>query len=460
MVVVSDHDEDLVPDEPPVLVVETTRESDSSCRSSIKLGGSNIVPDRMVSMDVVSGKHTAGLASSILNLFKNIVGASMLSMSYGVSCAGVVPSVILCIGFGLLFAYTFGIIGIMCGQARVRGFRQLCEKYFHPKAGIYMDLFLALYAFPACLAYQIFINSVLTKMISELASSPDVFYASRWFVGITSAMLILLPLCMIDKIQSLTYTSLIGIGAIIYTYIFVAVDLANVNKSGQVSSTDILASAIWWPPSGSVLGLFTIANIWAACYVVHYNAPQFFYELSRPTNKRMYILSLSANTVVMLFCGSFAILGFARFGMNTQDDLLIGYSGAYAVWVAICVSLVTTYPFVFDAGRRSLISAFSHRMSSRKIWWISTLVIIPTFTVVAIFLKSLGLVIGINGSICGMTFGLTLPGALLYYKTKTTLNTNPESRKNIYIGIALVLGGILMAVIGMVSLFVDLGHSR
>jgi len=451
-------DEEGIPSEPPVLVLETTRESESSCRSSYQNGKIvNQIPSRLASVDTITGKHTAGLASSILNLFKNIVGASMLSMSFGVACAGVVPSVILCVGFGLLFAYTFGLIGIMCGQARVRGFRELCEKYFHPKAGIYMDMFMAIYVFPACLAYQVFINSVLVKMIGELAGSIDVFYASRWFVGITTAALILLPLCMIDKIQSLTYTSLIGIGAIIYTYIFVAVDLANVNKSGQVSSLDILASAIWWPPTGSVLGVFTLANIWAACYVVHYNAPQFFYELAKPTNKRMYILSLSANTIVMLFCGSFAILGFARFGMATQDDLLVGYSEAYAVWVAICVSLVTTYPFVFDAGRRSLISAFSHKFDPKKIWWLSTLIIIPVFTVAGIFLTSLGMIIGINGSICGMSFGLTLPGALLLFKTR---KENPEKLSHIYIGIALILGGVLMAVVGMVSLFVDFGHSR
>ena len=442
-----------IPDEPPVLfVLETTRESDSSCRSSKVVSFPPAAPNRLASVDTLTGKHTAGLPSSILNLFKNIVGASMLSMSYGVACAGVVPSIILCLGFGLLFAYTFGVIGNMCGEARVGNFRQLCEKYFHPNAGIYMDMFLALYAFPACLAYQIFINSVLTKMIGELAG--DVFYASRWFVGIASAALILLPLCMIDKIQSLTYTSIIGIAAILYTYIFVAVDLAKVSKSGEISTADNLSSALWWSPSGSVLGLFTMANIWAACFVVHYNAPQFFFELSNPSKKRMYLLSFSANSIVMLFCGSFAILGFARFGLATTDDLLVGYTEAYVVWVAICVSLVTTYPFVFDAGRRSLISAFSFRMGAKKIWWLTTLTIIPIFTVTAIFLTSLGLVIGINGSICGMTFGLTLPGALLVYKTR---RENSRNSKNIYIGVALVLGGVLMAVIGMVSLFVDVG---
>jgi amino acid permease len=252
-----------------------------------------------------------------------------------------------------------------------------------------------------------------------------------------------------------------------------------------------------------------MANIYAACFLVQYNGPQFFFELKNPTRKRFYILSFSANTIVMVFCGSFAILGFARFGSDTPDNLLVAYDKAYAVWVSICVSLLTTYPFVFDAGRRSILSAFEPltgppnlsaktsdnsrpsilplissqssdlgsqsgpsvgtmidvapprraRITQKQVWWLSTLVLIPIFTVIAIFVDSLGLVIGINGSLCGITIGFTIPGLIMFCRARSIRRTSATggrftTRRSLWIGGFLIGFGIFMTTLGMISLFV------
>lgn len=430
-----------------MLVRESTRAT-----SEVGMQSSNsqipVLGDHKVH-EIDSNNHRVSMGLSILNLVKNIIGTSMLSMSFGVACSGVVPSVVICLLFGALSAFTFGLIGILCGEAKVTSFRGVCEKYIHPKCGVYIDVLLALYTLPACIAYSIFVCDCMRKMIVALApQASDAFYASRWFIAIVLTVAVLLPLCCITRLDRLTFTSILGIAAILYCYIFVAVDLS---KNDNNASSNI-AHALWWPPSGSILGLFPMANIYAACYLVQYNSPKFYFELRNPTRTRFFALAFSTNAIVALICGSFAIMGFARFGVTTPDNLLIAYDHAYVVWVATCVSLVTTYPFVFDAGRRSVMSALAGfpSLNERKVFWWCTFALVPIFSLIAVFVDSLGLVIGINGSLMGITVGFTLPGFLLAQRAKML-----KKRKQVFAGYALVVAGILMSTLGLVSIFID-----
>ena len=394
-------------------------------------------------------EHKVGIPLSILNLVKNIIGTSMLSMSFGVACSGVIPSVAICTIFAVLSGFTFALIGFLCAEAKQDSFKGICEKYIHPRAGLWVDILLAVYTLPACIAYAIFVCDCVHKMLDSLVpEAADSFWTSRAFIAIVLTVCILLPLCCITRLEKLTFTSVVGIAAIVYSYIFVAVDLAQ--------NTDIsfsLSSAMWWPPSGSILGLFPMANIYAACYIVQYNAPKFFHELKNPTRQRFLAVTFGTNTIVALVCGSFAILGFARFGLTVPDNLLVAYEKAYIVWTATCVSLITTYPFVFDAGRRSLISAVQNCMQvdAKKIFWLSTFSLIPLFSLIAVFVDSLGLVVGLNGGLCGMTVGFTLPGLLLVMRARAQAKRQQEIA-----GYGLMAFGVLMTGLGVTSIFLHL----
>ena len=411
-------------------------------------------PDHIPSneeMVAQTGYHQSGLLSSILNLIKNIVATSMLTMPYGTSLSGLFPSIIMCILIGTLSAFTFGILGLLCGESRVVSYRQLCEKFLGKRIGNFIDLMLAAYTLPCCIGYVCFVCDCMQVMLVELTEAPNAFYTSRAFIGIVLSVLILLPLCSTDKIHSLTWTSILGLGAIIYCYIFVAIDLGQQPDSANL--WQLVESNLWWHPSGSPLGLFPIANIYAAAFLVQYNSPKFFFELSNPTRKRFMTMSYSAVAFVIVFCTSFAVMGFARFGFATQGNLLKGYTKAYAAWVATSISLITTYPFDFDGGRRSVISIVKQQwpmINERKIFWISTLIMIPIFTTISVVVKDLSIVIGINGAVFGITTGFTIPGLLLW---KHASLKGVKSRKILAACIAAF--GVSMSILGLVSLVLN-----
>lgn len=403
--------------------------------------------DETKANSVVIAQNQASMFSSMVNLFKNIVGTSMLAMPYGIACCGILPSIFLAMLLAVLSSFTFTLLGSLCASLSQKTYRGICESYISPRAGIYAELLLAMYTFPSCIAYVVFVIFCVLKMLPDDSS----VYCTRWFVGLCLTVFVLLPLCCVSKIDSLTYTSFLGVLATIYCYVFVSVDLA---QNSDVIDQNV-AGTFWGPPSGSLLGVFPMANILAALYLVHYNAPTFYNELANNTHRRFSILSYTIMCLSGIFCISFAILGFARWGVIVPQNLLLEYTGAYPVWIATCVSVLTTYPLVFEAGRRSLLSVCESvfpRISARKIYWTSTFVLVPFFSMVGVFVTNLAVVVGINGALCGLTVGFTLPGYLLVCWAKK----NDANWTQIATGWALVAFGVSMSTLGLISLFIDL----
>jgi amino acid permease len=228
-------------------------------KSSTTSGGSGLETDKSS-----TGHHTAGLFSSVLNLIKNLIGASMLAMPYGASLSGLVPSFVICILIGSISAFTFGLLGILCRETKLDTYRQVCEHYLGKKWGIAVDFILALYALPTCIGYCVFTCDCMQVMLLDIfPDGSGKFYTSRAFIALVASVFILIPLCSFSKLQSLTWTSVLGLGALLYCYIFVAVDLG---KHEHLIEANI-SGHLWWPPSGSILGLFPIANIYR--YVRH-----------------------------------------------------------------------------------------------------------------------------------------------------------------------------------------------
>jgi amino acid permease len=409
----------------------------------------NTTDDEVYTTDVKVDEHpstlpigTSGSVFTIANIAKNMVGSSILSMSYVVSLGGIVPSVLVALGSGMVSSYTFSSLGRLCGEAKVGTYREIVEFHLGKKFGPWTDLLLAVNTLPVCLSYHISILGCLSAMLGT-----EAWYAQKWFLSTMLSLGVFLPLCSTEKINMFSYVSLGGIIAIVICFGYTSVVLGQTASDGDLPD---ISTAVWGPPSGNPLALLPVANIFASCFLVHYNAPSFYGQMK--TKSKFAISTTLATTGVFLFCVTYAILGFAQFGFDTPDNILLGYNKAYIPWVAMCISLAATYPFVFDAARRSVISATAHLNYPRKIvFWTTNLACIPVFTVLAMFVQSLELVNGLNGALLGNLVGFVVPGILLVAKGGEGMVWYKNNR---VIGYALVVMGGLLVVLGVAATFV------
>jgi hypothetical protein len=72
-------------------------------------------------------------------------------------------------------------------------------------------------------------------------------------------------------------------------------------------------------------------------------------------------------------------------------------------------------------------------------------------TLSAIFITSLSHVVGVSGSICGMTVGFTLPGLIFANRARM----KQQSRLYVILGYTLMVLGMILTVVGLISMFVS-----
>jgi amino acid permease len=83
---------------------------------------------------------------------------------------------------------------------------------------------------------QIFGSSIVDILILQGLYQPNAFYTQRWFVSLL--LLLLIPIVLLKKIQSLKYFTVIGITAISTFLIMVFVDLAFTNQARGYSPSN------------------------------------------------------------------------------------------------------------------------------------------------------------------------------------------------------------------------------
>ena len=211
-----------------VAVIETKKTKNTKPNSSSK--------EAMAAAEIMS-KLRAGdisnlfkdddpsLRNGIINLIKNIVGISVLSLPSGIAAYGstkdaVLPGLLL-IGFvGIVSGYGFSLIGKVCCYTSSTSYKSAWSKTLGKETSWIPSLTIACQTFMNCLAIITILSNTFTTLFN--------IETKESLLGIT--LLALIPLCITSKdLQSLTVSSLVGVLGILFTAIAMIVRLVDGN---------------------------------------------------------------------------------------------------------------------------------------------------------------------------------------------------------------------------------------
>lgn len=215
-----------------VICVVSSKSNFDISTSNVKSLKSNVKSfesDKMYSITAVAPKAattggTSQIAPSVLNLAKTILGAGVLSLPSGIalfsdSKYALIPSSILLAFMGLASAYSFSSIGKACSLHGVSSFADAFAKSLNLNSGIFISSIVTFKTFFACLAYSIIIGDSFSQILSSIKSLPAVYtQRSNVILGLTS--LVIFPLCLLKNLDALKYTSMAGIGGVVYCAVF------------------------------------------------------------------------------------------------------------------------------------------------------------------------------------------------------------------------------------------------
>jgi len=197
----------------------------------------------------------------------------------------------------------------------------------------------------------------------------------------------LLPLCLIKKMNFLAPFSFVGIVAIVFTAIVMAVryldgSYALPSDRYVQDLTDDLKPSFG---STGATDAFRMQSMVLVCmlstaYVTHYNSPRFYIELKDNTDQRYgYMVAISFSICAIIFM-AVAGFGFLTFGANSAGFVLNNYSNMDALAassrLALSLSAILTYPVLFIGFRDNMIDLLNIPVEAQTAGNLNTLSIL------------------------------------------------------------------------------------
>ncbi|AQZ14358.1 AVT7 (YIL088C) [Zygosaccharomyces parabailii] len=286
---------------------------------------------------------TGTVRSSVINLVKTIVGAGMLAIPYAFRSDGVLVGVLLV----LLAASTsaFGLFVLAkCSKTLIHprnsSFFSLCMLTY-PSLSPLFDLAMITQCFGVGLSYLVLIGDLF----------PGLFGGPRelWIFGSAA---IVVPLCLLRKLDSLKYSSVIGLFALAYLSLLVISTFAYDYSTDHYH--DVRGNVSWFKIYDSK-GLVSTFSIIIFAYTGSMNLFSIANELKDNSLSNLTAVinrSVAIATVIFL---SVALSGYLTFGSKTLGNIMLNYDPT-SMWVHIgkfCLGsmVVLTFPLLFHPCR-------------------------------------------------------------------------------------------------------------
>ncbi|VEU40603.1 unnamed protein product [Pseudo-nitzschia multistriata] len=310
---------------------EDDKHADRKSVHSALVGGASrsattSLADAMADPDQVG---TASVASEVMSITKNILGAGVLSLSEGIATYSNDPNAMIsAVGWVVLLGGMFGyfcvLIAKICKMTRSATYRECWESTMGDRGGLAVSIVSALLPAQGNLSA----TTVLSQTLQSLLETFHIYW-SRVTCLLLLTVFILLPMCLVKDLDSISTYSTIGVVSIGVAAISMVIRYYD--ESYQLGGMYYDETKIEFRPSFGHETLWNATVLPFVCmvfnsYIMHYNSPRFYMELKERSIPR-YALSVGlsfglASIILILIAGS----GYLTFGKNSSSYILNNYS--------------------------------------------------------------------------------------------------------------------------------------
>jgi solute carrier family 38 (sodium-coupled neutral amino acid transporter), member 11 len=259
-------------------------------KESIK-GAAN--KDESASADIPGN---SSVITASFNFINSIVGAGIIGIPYAIQRCGFVSGVIM-LAYVAYLVYQSVTMLIDCGvKAKKLDFEELAE-HLLGRSGYYAALvFMFLFAYGAQVAYLVVIGDTIPVVAALFL--PDSIFANRNITIALMSTIIVLPLCLLKDLSSLSWTSMLSIAADIalVLIVLIAAPAASASEGIKHGEVTILNSSIF-------VGIGTMSF----AFVCQHNSFIVFRTLKEKTSKNWEKVAKGSIFFSFLMCSTLGI---------------------------------------------------------------------------------------------------------------------------------------------------------
>jgi amino acid permease len=410
---------------------------------------------------------TSDVSSSIFNLAKVILGAGVLSLPSGIaafsdSTDALLPATVLLAAMGIVSAYSFSSIGKACKMHDVGSFTSAWASSVGEGSAPFIATMITVKTFFACLAFSIILGDSFSSIARSVGLPEFMHNRSNMILLLTTC--VITPLNMLKNMDLLKYTSMLGLGGILYCAAFIVKRYfdGSYTQGGKffqdIAVNHRPAFNTIMPGDKSFFAVFTLVAMIATAFVAHYSASRFWVDLKQRTIPKYNKVVAVAFSFSALMYGIIMYAGFLTFGGNSLGFILNNYSSndvlATIARAAIGFGILFGYPLTFVALRDGALDLLKLNSSASTPL---TIALMAMLTVGALNLTNLGKVVAFSGSLIGSNLIYTVPAIMnlknIYREArskkdgKAVLNRAQAIDRNINVG--LMAMGVGISIIGV-----------
>lgn len=265
------------------------------------------------STEVAHKEHKMSLTTLIINIVADLCPHGMLPLAYGIAQGGptgIIPAVALVAIFGSMSAYTMTIFARLADETKSNSIAELWEKLISAKTRWVADVAVFSLCFGCCVFYSAFVGDIFGAL-SAAAGITGTIGKRSTVLGAISAIF-LLPLCLLEDISSLQFSSVLGVVGIMFTVLFHVIRVSDgsyIPKLGKFAQLLSAKMQPQWPSPKFTLwsvnkGTLVLVNMLCVAFLAHYNAINYYKELDGATEKK-YKVAITAGfgTALTVFIG-------------------------------------------------------------------------------------------------------------------------------------------------------------
>jgi len=403
---------------------------------------------------------TSTLVASIVNLAKNIIGGGMLALPAGLAAGagtGYMPAYLLLAFSAVSSAYTFILVGRSVEATKSRSFKEAWSRTVGPSKAWVVDYAITALAFGICIVYACFVGDTFTSLLKGAGLPGWMSSREASIIGVT--LTVLFPLTLLRDLSALQYTSYVGIGAVFYTVVFIALRWydGSYAKGGELFAA--IPSHLRPRPAGFgqwklSAGTAILFSMFSTSYMAHTNAVKFYNELEgRSVGRFAQVVGVAMGAATVIYL-SVMTLGFETFGLASQGLVLNNYHVSKDVLatlgrVATAVSIIGAHPLLFSGLRDSFLNVLPPTVSAKKeAWLLSTVGLLAGATGVSLLCKDVGLIVSLVGSSLGAAIVYVFPPLMYLHLLRKKKGEIKTSGAEILLLHATILFGVVSGCFG------------
>lgn len=389
----------------------------------------------------------ADFSSCSISLLKTILGAGLLAMPAAMATVGWLGGTVLIVGSALLAQ--LGLVALArCGERLGRGTSiSSIAKVAHPGLARLIDAALVLKCFGVAVSYLVVIGDMVPSIAAACGTQHPLLLSRAFWI--CAAMGLVGPLAFLRNLDSLKYTSLAGLGAVVYMCAVAAANYGAAPALPPGSGPVALA-----PPSAAALKHF---SIFIFAFTAHQNICTIQSEAAIPTAAFMTrVIRWSVGLSAAAYA-AFSVICYATYGATTLSNVFLNFPAFRLEMVAgrLLYTLLSafSYPLLTHPCRASLLNLLPLGEGAKlrhagSLHRATTAAIVAGSLAAALALHDLGTISALIGTFIGIPICYIVPGLL--YARLTAHEAGPVPLRRACLAMAgFGTAAMLVSVIGL-----------